>query len=120
LNVVENDKVNGVTELLAIARTANVATRRDAPVRGRNGLSVGIDGEGGGPGADGVLPSGDLGVIHLQLSYRTHKQIEGTVNEQASRPAPATSATPARFLDSIEMLDMQSIQRAGQGAVDAE
>jgi hypothetical protein len=109
LNLVENDRVQTVSELAALSKLANQATR--SPDRKRVG--GGADQPGVGlqvnqqfnnylPGSPehGVLPSGHLGRMTLSLTHRIHKQIEGDV------------VKGARDLDSLEMLSLKDIQEA--------
>ncbi len=143
VDLVDMDKVHGVSDLLAIAKTANTAIRKE----GRNGMGNQGNGNGGvnassnvnlhfhpGDPAAGVLPSGDLGTIQLKLSHRVHKQIEGAavLSEEVSAPSGEGSESGeadslngatrpgGRFLDSIEMLDLQAIQEVGKHSEDEE
>lgn len=109
--LVEQDRVSDVGSLVAIAKVSNTANRGD---RTRNGHS---HGNGGGinimnqqnntflPGNPeaGVLPSGDLGRINLNLAPRFIKQIEGQIVEQKER-----------VIDSVDMLTVKEIQAAGE------
>lgn len=133
LLMVESDKVSGATDLLAIAKAANTAVRKG---RIPGGVAPNMNKDGGGnetnisigfhPGnpADGVLPAGDLGTIQLKLSHRVRKQIDGTAErESVDNVSPSssglefgdivenkTATTPGRFLDSVEMLSLESVQ----------
>lgn len=113
LMLVESNQVNGVGELIAVAKLSNQATRsndRKIPTGGGlpgthnhfTSVHQQINQIGYIPGdpANGVLPAGNLGTMRLSLSHRTHKQIEGTAERNG------------RALDSMEMLDLKAVQQA--------
>jgi hypothetical protein len=111
LLLVDANKVGTVQELLQIATAANKANRgqRSSSSQGAGGFNVQQNNVylPGSP-ADGVLPGGNLGKIHLNLGPRVVRQIE------ASRNIDMTGAPEfeGRKLDSIEMLDLKQVQQA--------
>lgn len=132
LMLVEADKVRDSMELLAIAKAANAAARnqsrggktRDAGAGQGNtaqqqfNVGIGIMAGGqyaAGDPANGVLPAGDLGTIQLRLSHRVQSQLHppstGEGGETVEEPATVDSG---RVLDSLEMLDLKSIQAVGE------
>lgn len=109
IHLVDENRVSAVGELIAIARTANQATRRTVnqtpnPLGGGGqGMTtkLDIDFSPGDP-ANGILPSGNLGKISLTLSHRVKEQLESQRTIEGER-----------VLDSVDMLDLKDIQAAG-------
>lgn len=114
LFLVNTNSVRQPMELLAIAKAANTANRgrRGQPsVRtpeslptGGQSMNIGI-GLGFLPGdpEKGVLPAGNLGTINLSLNPRIQRQLAKPVDEDKEM----------RVIDSVEMLDLKAIQKAG-------
>ena len=123
--LVDADRVTGINELIAIAKVSNSANRGERKtVAGNGGVTVNQQ-NNFLPGSieDGILPSGNLGRINLNLTPRFMRQIDGTsqhlhdsdgneVNTGEGAAAPQKSL-PGRILDSVDMLTVREIQDAG-------
>lgn len=109
--LVEESKVGTVGELLAIAKVANGASRsfdskKSPPNQPGGGVMFQQNNFGYVPGdpENGVLPSGNLGKIQLNLSHRVHEQMTKTIDHDGQEKR--------RIIDSVEMIGLDDVQKA--------